>query len=58
MLVGLAAMSHCALHYGLKMLEQLQPTLWLQNARAIGGLTTCNLNTEFGPRFLYAAGKQ
>jgi len=23
MLAGLAAMSHCALHYGLKMLEQL-----------------------------------
>ncbi len=29
MLVALAATSHFALHYGFKMQEQLQPTLWL-----------------------------
>ncbi len=66
MLVGLDATSHCALHYGLKsslhygfkMLEQLQPTLRLQNARAVGGFETCSLNLKFEPRFSCAAGKQ
>ncbi len=69
MLVGLDATSHCALHYGsksslhygFKMLEQLQPTLRLQNAknaRAVGGFETCSLNLTFEPRFSCAAGKQ
>ena len=58
MLIGLAATSHCALHYGLKRLEQLQPVLWLQNARAVGGLKTRSVNFDFEPHFSCAAGKQ